>query len=176
MGLGLAEQLRTLSVNMYSSLYTNVQLSGASLSSIEVLLTLLEHLWINLWRTDIQIHSGIYWVAPATKSKTLFYRRQDYNLELLHPDRTQCSIMCLLFAVHCITTHGIQNFSCFRFESDVYFLRWLNLRFNWNKSLCCSMFSCKYPVRSCISHNNRGNSNRLVFNIILHPIPTKDEL
>jgi hypothetical protein len=42
MGLGQAEQLCTLCVEMYSSCSSPVQLPGASLASVEVSLTLLE--------------------------------------------------------------------------------------------------------------------------------------
>jgi hypothetical protein len=39
MGLDLAEQLRTRDVQMYSCLYSTVQLTGASLASVAVILT-----------------------------------------------------------------------------------------------------------------------------------------
>ena len=42
MGLDHAEQLRTLDVHMYSCLYSTVQLTGASLASVEVSLTLVK--------------------------------------------------------------------------------------------------------------------------------------
>ena len=40
MGLGQDEQLCTLSVDMFSGLYSTLQLPGAGLASVEVLLTL----------------------------------------------------------------------------------------------------------------------------------------
>ena len=42
MGLDQAEQLRTLDVHIYSCLYSIVQLTGASLASVEVSLTLVD--------------------------------------------------------------------------------------------------------------------------------------
>ena len=44
MGLGKAEQLCKLSAHMYSCLFSNSHLPGASLALVEVLLTLLKNL------------------------------------------------------------------------------------------------------------------------------------
>ena len=46
MGLGQAEQLRTLSVDMYSCLYSTVQLPGASLALVEVSLICPPNCWV----------------------------------------------------------------------------------------------------------------------------------
>ena len=70
MGLGQAEQLRPLCVDMYSCLYSTVKLPGASLASVEVSLTL-----VYKFETDKQIHCGVCRVASATKkakTPTLF--------------------------------------------------------------------------------------------------------
>ena len=61
--MGQSKQHHTLSLHMYSCLYSIVQLPGASRASVEVLLTLSETLW-----TDRQMaNSGDYKVAHATQ-------------------------------------------------------------------------------------------------------------
>ena len=70
MGLGQAEQLYTLILNMYGCLYSTVQLSGDSLASVEVSLTLLEKFGTDK-QINRQIHSGAFRVASATKNESL---------------------------------------------------------------------------------------------------------
>ena len=92
--LGQAEQLYILSVDMYSWLYTTVQVSGSSLVSVKVSLTLLEKIRKDRW-TNRKIHFGICRVAPVTKSITFFgvIIYKFFSSMLLKPDLSSAELV-----------------------------------------------------------------------------------
>ena len=92
--MGQGEQHRTLSVHIYSCLYSILQLPGASLASVEVLLTLSETLW-----TDRQMaNSGDY------KATQIRHSTEAWNI---HKNKSNDinSVMTLLFSSidHCLS-------------------------------------------------------------------------